>query len=175
MSYGRRITRPAATALDAGRTCLTNKHAIGLGMLVSTLLVCGCGGSTGAGPTQAEFVTRANAFCTVALRSAASVKTPKSAAELLSFSEQASAIVSKLVSELKAVTPPSNSRVAYSRFLTTSAHEARMLGELEQALRVGSTARAHAALQALNSGNAVNEEAMALGLTECARTVTQGS
>jgi hypothetical protein len=144
-------------------------------MLVSTLLVCGCGGSTGTGATQAEFVTRANAFCAVALRSAASVKTPKSAAELLPFSERASSIVSKLVSELKAVTPPSNSRAAYSRFLATSSHEAQMLGELEQALRVGSTTRAHAALQALNSGDAVNEEAKALGLTECARTVTRGS
>lgn len=140
---------------------------------MSVVLVCGCGGSTGTGPTQAEFVTRANAFCAVALRSAASVKTPKSAAGLLPFSERASSIVSKLVSELKAVTPPSSSRVAYSRFLTTSAHEAQMLGELEQALRVGSTARARTALQALNS-DAVNEEAKALGLTECARTVTRG-
>lgn len=139
---------------------------------MSTLLVCGCGGSTGMGPTKGEFVTRANAFCAVTLRSAASIKAPKSAGELLPFSERASSIVSKLVSELKAVTPPSNLRVAYSRFLATSSHEAQILNELEQALRVGSTARAHTALQALNS-DAANEEAKALGLTECARTVTR--
>jgi hypothetical protein len=54
-----------------------------------------------------------------------------------------------------------------------AAREARMIGELAQALRAGSAARARATLQAFNS-NAVNEEAKALGITECARTITPG-
>ena len=137
------------------------------------LLICSCGGSNSAAPAQAQFASQANAICAVALRSAARLKTPKSAAELLPFSEQASSIVSKVVRELKGVTPPPDSRLAYNGFLMASAHEARMLGELVQALRAGSTGRARSALQALNS-NAVNEEAKALGITECARTVRPG-
>jgi hypothetical protein len=109
----------------------------------------------------------------VALRSAAGVKIPKSAAELLPFFERAGSIVSKLVSELKAVTPPSSSRVAYRRFLTTAAHEAQMIHQVTQALRVGDAAEARAAIQALSS-DAVNEDAKALGVTECARTVARG-
>jgi hypothetical protein len=140
---------------------------------VSVLLICECGGSSGAGPTQAEFVTRANAVCAVALRSAASVKIPKSATELLPFFERASSIVSKLVSELKAVTPPSSSRVAYRRFLTAAAHEAQTLHEVIQALRLGNAAGARAGIQALSS-DAVNEDAKSLGITECARTVARG-
>jgi hypothetical protein len=173
MSYGRRITRPAARVLAAGATHLTKKPATRLGMLVSVLLTCSCGGSSSAAPTQAQFASRADALCASALRSAGRLKTPRSAAELLPFSERASSIVSKLASELKGVTPPPNSRVAYDRFLMAAAREARMLGELGQALRVGRSARARAALQALNS-NAVNEEAKALGITECAGTVMPG-
>jgi len=173
LEYRPRITRPTATALAAGATRSTKKHATGLGILVCVLLICSCGGSHSAAPTQAQFASQANAVCAVALRSAARLKTPKSAAELLPFSERASSIVSKVVSELKGVTPPPNSRVAYNRFLMTSAHEARILGELVHALRVASPARARVALQALKS-NAVNEEAKALGITECARTVTPG-
>jgi hypothetical protein len=109
----------------------------------------------------------------VALRSAAGVKVPKSAAELLPFFERASSIVSKLVSELKAVTPPSSLRVTYRRFLTAAAHEAQTLHEVTQALRVGNAAGARAGIQALSS-DAVNEDAKSLGVTECARTVARG-
>jgi hypothetical protein len=144
-----------------------------LGILVSVLLVSGCGISNSSATTHAQFVSRANAVCAVALRNAARLKTPKAPAELLSFSERTNSIVSNLASELKGIKPPSNSRVVYNRFLTTVAHEARLLGEVVDALRAGSAARARAALQALNS-NAVNEEAKTLGITECARTVTPG-
>ncbi len=173
VSYGPRITRPAATVLADGAKRLTVKQATGLGIVILALVISSCGGSSSAAPTQAQFASRADALCAGALRSAGRLKTPKSAAELLPFSERASAIVSKLTSQLKGVTPPPKSRVAYNRFLIAAAREARTLGELVQALRAGSTARARAALQALNS-NAVNEEAKALGITECARTVRPG-
>jgi hypothetical protein len=155
------------------RDTLTNRRATGLGVLVSALLICSCGGSNSPAPTKARFVSRANAICAVGLRSAARLKTPRSPAELLLFSERASSIVSKAASELKNLNPPSSSRVAYERFLTTLADEARLNGDVVAALRAGNAARARAALKALNS-NSVNEEARALGLTECARTVTPG-
>jgi hypothetical protein len=109
----------------------------------------------------------------VALRSAARLKTPTSPGEVLAFSEQTTSIVSRLANELKGIRPPSNSRVAYNRFLTTVANETRLLGEVVEALRAGSAARARAALKGLNS-NVVNEQAKTLGITECARTVTPG-
>lgn len=173
LTYRPRITRSTATALAAAATRSSKKHATGLGMLVSVLLICSCGRSNSAAPTQAQFASQANAVCAVALRSAARLKTPKSVTELLLFSERAGSIVSKVVGELKGVTPPPNSRVAYNRFLMVSAHEARILGELAHALRIASPARTRVALQALKS-NAVNEAAKALGIKECARTVTPG-
>jgi hypothetical protein len=94
--------------------------------------------------TQAQLASQANAVGAVALRRAARLKTPKSAAELLPFSEQASSIVSKVVSELKGITPPPNSRAAYNRFLMASAHEARILGELAHALPMSPVLRGRA-------------------------------
>lgn len=142
----------------------------GLGMLGAVSLLCSCGGSTSAGPSQAQFASRANAICAVALKRAALLKSPMSQAELLSFSEQADSIVSKTVSELKGLVPPASSQAAYARFLAATGHEAAMLGELATALRNGRAARARAVLKALNS-EASNEEGKALGLSECARTV----
>jgi hypothetical protein len=158
---------------QSGAKRLTKRYATGLGMLACVLLICSCGASNSAGPTRAQFVSRANAVCAAALTSAGRLNTPKSAAELLHFSERASSIVSKVVSELKGVMAPPDLRVAYNTFLTASAHELRMLGELVQALRAGNAARAHTTLQAFSS-NTVNEQAKALGITECARTVTPG-
>ena len=107
------------------------------------------------------------------LRSAARLKAPKSTAELLSFSERTSSIVSKLSSELRGVTAPANDRAAYSRFVRSVAREARLLEEAVAALRVRSAARARRALEALSS-NVANEQAQALGISDCARTVSPG-
>jgi hypothetical protein len=165
--------RTAATILAAGASRLSYSKATRLGIFLSVLLISGCGGSNSSGPTQAQFVSRANAACAVALRSAARLKTPTSPAELLVFSEQTTSIVSRVANELEGIRPPSSARIAYNRFLTTVAGETRLLGEVVEALRAGSAARARAALKGLNS-NVVNDEAKALGITECARTVTRG-
>jgi hypothetical protein len=142
-------------------------------VLAAVLLLSGCGGAKSSAPTQAQFVARANAICAADLRSAAHLKSPRSAAELLPFSEHTSAIVSTLASELDGVTPPSSSRVAYTRFLKTLAREAHLLDEVVTGLRTRSALRARRALEGLNS-NAVNQQAQALGIAECARTISSG-
>src|SRR5437660_1137282 len=106
---------------------MTGRRAARLGMLAATLLVGGCGSSTGPAPTHAQFASRANAICASGLKSAARIKPPKSRAGLLSFSEQASSLVSTLFSQLKTLRTPSSSRLAYNEFLTTVGHEAQLL------------------------------------------------
>jgi hypothetical protein len=142
-------------------------------MLAAVVLLSGCGRAKSSAPTQAQFVARANAICAAGLRSAAHLKSPKSTAELLPFSEQTSSIVSKLASDLDGVTPPSRSRVSYARFLRTLAREARLLDEVVTGLRAHSALRARRALEGLSS-DAVNEQAKALGIAVCARTVSSG-
>jgi len=142
-------------------------------MLLAVAVLAGCGATNKAASTQAHFVTRANTICVAGLRSAAHLKTPKSTAELLSFSERTSAIVSKLASELSGVRAPANDRAAYGRFVKSVAREARLLGDAVGALRARSAARARRALEGLSS-NAANEQAKALGIADCARTVSPG-
>ncbi len=144
-------------------------------MVVAALLLSSCGSSNSSGSTstQAQFATRANAICVAGLRSAARLQAPKSTAELLSFSEQTSAIVSRLASELGDVKAPANDRTAYSRFVKSVAREAKLLEDAVAALRARSAARARRALEGLSSTGA-DEQAKALGIADCARTVSPG-
>ncbi len=149
----------------------TSRLAVWLVSIASVLLICGCGGSATSGPTHVQFVSQANAICAKALRSGQRLSRPKSRAELLPVLEDARSIVARATTELKGVKAPSDARSAYDRFLATIAHEVRLLDELTQALRSKNVPRERVAAQALNS-NSANEQAQALGLTECARTVT---
>lgn len=144
-----------------------------LALLVAAVLLVGCGSAKSSDSTRAQFVAHANAICVAGLRSAARLKAPKSTAGLLSFSERTSSIVSKLARELGAVRAPANDRPAYSRFVKSVAREARLLEEAVAALRARSAARARRALEGLSS-NAANEEAKALGVADCARSVSPG-
>jgi hypothetical protein len=147
----------------------------GVAIVVAALLLSSCGSSKSpsSSPTQAQFASRANAICVAGLRSAARLTAPKSTAELLSFSERTSSIVSKLASELGGVEAPPNDRAAYSRFVTSVAREARLLEDAVAALRARSAVRARRALEGLSSDGA-NEQAKALGIEDCARTVSPG-
>ena len=144
-------------------------------MVVAALLLSSCGSSKSPNSTstQAQFVTHANAICIAGLRSAARLQAPKSTAELLSFSERTSSIVSRLASELASVQAPANDRAEYSRFVKSVAREAQLLEDAVAALRARSAVRARRALEGLSSTGA-NEDAKALGITDCARTVTPG-
>lgn len=142
-------------------------------MLAALALLAGCGSSKSSAPTQAQFAAHANAICVAGLRSAARLKAPKSTAELLSFSEQTSAIVSKLAHDLGGVQAPTNARARYSRFVKSVAREAQLLEEAVAGLRARDAVRARQALEALSS-NTGNEQAKALGITDCARTVSPG-
>jgi hypothetical protein len=141
--------------------------------LAACALLAGCGSTSKPAPTQAQFAAHANAICVAGLRSAARLKAPNSTAELLSFSEQTSAIVSKLAHELSGVQAPANVRTRYSRFVKTVAREAQLLEEAVAGLRARNAVRAREALEALSSDTG-KEEAKALGITDCARTVSPG-
>jgi hypothetical protein len=144
-----------------------------LAMLTACALLAGCGGASNPAPTQAQFAAHANAICVASLRSAARLKAPKSTAELLSFSEQTSAIVSKLAHELNGVQAPASAQARYSHFVKSVAREAQLLEQAVAGLRARNAVRARDALEALSS-NAGKEEAKALGITDCARTVSPG-
>src|SRR5277367_5515315 len=103
--------------------------------LAAGALFAGCGSAGNPAPTQAQFAAHANAICVAGLRSAAGLKPPKSTAELLSFSEQTSAIVSKLAHELNGVQAPASARTGYSRFVKSVAREAQLLEEAVAGLR----------------------------------------
>jgi len=141
--------------------------------LAACALLAGCGSAGKPAPTQAQFAAHANAICVAGLRSAARLKTPKSTGELLSFSEQTSSIVSKLAHELSGVQPPAGARARYNRFVESVAREAQLLEQAVAGLRARNAVRARQALEALSS-NTGKEEAKALGITDCARTVSPG-
>jgi hypothetical protein len=169
----RSVSTPAAKppeGSDAPRS--SRRPAVWLVTIVSVWLVSGCGGSATSGPTHVQFVSQANAICAKAVNAGQKLHQPKSRSELLPFIERARPIVARVVSELKDVKAPSNARAAYDRFLATTAQEVRSLGELTVALRAHDVARERAAVGGLSS-NSANEQAQALGLPECARTVTQ--
>lgn len=152
------------------RRCRNGTH---LALLAAVALLSGCSGTNSSASTQAQFAERANAICVAGLRSAARLKAPKSTAELLSFSERTSSIVSKLAGELGGVKAPAEDRAAYSRFVKSVAREARLLEDAVAALRARNALRARRALEGLSS-NTANEEAKALGIADCARTVSPG-
>jgi hypothetical protein len=164
-------TRAAKSSVRVGATRSTRRLLVWLATIASVLLVCGCGVAATSALTHTQFVSRADAICAEAVNAGQELHQPKSRPELLPFLERAGPIVARGISELKDVKPPSDVRAAYDRFLATTAHEVRSLGELTQALRTKNVPQEHVALQALNS-NSANEQAQALGLTECARTVT---
>jgi hypothetical protein len=142
-------------------------------MLATLALLAGCGSSGDSAPTQAQFAAHANAICVAGLRSAALLKEPKSTAQLLSFSEKTSAIVSRLAHELSGVQAPASAKARYSRFVKSVAREAQLLEEAVAGLRARDAERARKALESLSS-NAAKEEAKALGISDCARTVSPG-
>lgn len=169
-----RVNTPAAkppVGSDALRS--SRRPAVWPAAIVSVWLVSGCGGSATSGPTHVQFVSQANAICAKAVNAGQKLHQPKSRSELLSFIERARPIVARVVSELKDVKAPSNSRAGYDRLLATTAQEVRSLGELTVALRAHDVARERAAVVGGLSSNSANEQAQALGLPECARTVTQ--
>ncbi|HTC73067.1 MAG TPA: hypothetical protein VK655_09275 [Solirubrobacteraceae bacterium] len=144
-----------------------------LAMLAACALLAGCGSAGNPAPTQAQFAAHANAICVAGLRSATRLKAPKSTAELLSFSEQTSAIVARLAHELHGVQAPTSAQAHYNHFVKSVAREAQLLEDAVAGLRARNAVRARQALEALSS-NAANEEAKALGISDCARTVSPG-
>ena len=144
-----------------------------LAMLAASVPLASCGASKSSAPTQAQFAAHANAICVAGLRSAARLKAPQSTAELLSFSEHTSSIVAKLAHELSGVQAPPSIRARYSRFVKSVAREAQLLEQTVAGLRARNAVRAREALEGLSS-NTAKEEAKALGISDCARTVSPG-
>jgi hypothetical protein len=161
------------TKLRSNRGPRRGRTATCVAVLATVALLAGCGSSSDNAPTQAQFAAHANAICVAGLRSAARLKAPKSTAELLSFSEQTSAIVSRLGHELSGVQAPTGAQARYNRFVKSVAHEAQLLEEAVAGLRAHDAVRARKALEAL-SANGAKEEAKALGIADCARTVSSG-
>jgi hypothetical protein len=150
-----------------------SRRICALAILAACALLAGCGSTSSSSPTQAQFAAHANSICVAGLRRAARLKAPTSTAQLLSFSEQTSAIVSKLAHELYAVQAPASARARYSHFVKSVAREAELLEQAVAGLRARDAVRARQALESLSS-NRGKEEAKALGISDCARTVSPG-
>jgi hypothetical protein len=162
-----------STKLRGGVGGRLSRTATRVATLATLALLTGCGSSNSSSPTQAQFAIHANAICVAGLRSAARLKAPKSTAQLLAFSEQTSAIVSRLAHELSGVQAPTHARARYSQFVRSVAREAKLLEEAVAGLRAHDAVRARQALESLSSTGA-KEEAKALGISDCARTVSPG-
>jgi hypothetical protein len=130
----------------------------------------GCGGSSN-GVSDAQFKAKANSVCAAALRRAAHLATPTSRTGLAFYFQEASSIAGTLIGELGKVKPPAGSRSKYERLVSIGGEEAHRIASVASALRTHDDARARAALQSLQS-NRYNEQARALGLTECARSIS---
>ena len=165
-----RVGAPTAKSDGYSRVLVRRPVAAQVLALLLGLSDLGCG-SSHKPLTHGQLVERASAICALALNQARGVKPPTSSGDLQAFADQAGAIVDRTARQLAQLIPPDVDRIAYNRFVAGVQGEDRALAQLASAGREGNTQQARAALNVLGSAQ-VNSEAAALGIPECARTVT---
>lgn len=138
----------------------------------STTGASGASGAAGAAPlSQDEFVSQANAACADANQQVEALTAPADSdpiESLTPFLEKEITIANELLAKLSAITPPENLQSDYDQFLATGKSQIATAQDAADAAKSGDTEAVQAAVQKLGS-NKDDQQAKALGLTECAK------
>jgi hypothetical protein len=133
-----------------------------------TLMLAGCGGSS---PTKSDVIARGNAICAGALRQVRATPAPPggtgSLTGLSDYVKQVLPIVSKEISNLRALPRPSQDGALLNRYIAAVAATKSDYGRLAAAARNGDSTGASEALAALQASPAP-ALAKRYGLTVCA-------
>jgi hypothetical protein len=159
-------------------------------VIAGALAVAGCGGgdsssSTGASGasgaaggtplSQDEFVSQANAACADANAKLEALKAPTQGdlQSLGTFTAQLIPIGADLEAKLTAITPPTDMQAQYASYLSGQKAGFELATQISQAAKAGDSSKIAPLGQKLTSINdKSNADADALGLTECAKTVS---
>lgn len=133
-----------------------------------TLILAGCGGSS---PTKSDVIARGNAICASALRQVRATPTPPggtgSLTGLSDYVRQVLPIVSKEISNLRALPRPSQDGALLNRYIAAVAATKTDYDRLAAAAKNGDSTGASQALAALQASPSA-ALAKRYGLTACA-------
>jgi hypothetical protein len=145
------------------------------------LALAGCGGSSssssssGSTTSRASFITQASAICTNVNTEVAALPAIRTGAELLKTGARELAESSAALDQLKAVTPPAATKVAFGRYVAGIVQEEAILKQALAAIKAGNSAQAQRlAVQSKTLGLKDNAEANNLGLPACAANAEPG-
>ncbi len=142
----------------------------------SSTSTTGASGASGSAPlSQDEFVSQANAVCKEANDQVAALKAPSATSSVqdqIPTLEQNIAIGNDLYTKLSAITPPSDLQAKYATYLSEGKGQIALANQVLDAAKANDTAKIQQIAAKANASTArANEEAKALGLTECAKDV----
>jgi hypothetical protein len=177
------------------RKSIFNRFAVG-GMLIACValgagVLAGCGGgsdstttagasgasgtSGGTALSQDEFVSQANAVCKDVNAKIVALKAPpqgdlSAAADTL---DQEIAIITPAISDLSAITPPSDLQSNYTTFVNALKAQVALVTQFASVAKANDTAKAQALAPKIDAASKKNNAvASDLGLTECAKNVS---
>ncbi len=101
----------------------------------------------------------------------AALNKPTTIQELATVTQQEISIANDGVSQLQAITPPSDVQAKYDQYLSEVKSQIADAGQIVDAAKAGDTAKVQQLAQQFQ-GNSPDPEARALGLTECAKDVS---
>jgi hypothetical protein len=141
------------------------------------MILAGGAGIAGAATTKPSpsFVTRANAVCAAAGAKVNQLPAPTDQTALADL-KASRTIITKLVSQLKAIKPPPKHAKGYAKFIASTKEQATLLGETLTAYNADQGSKITKLadeVEAITTKG--NEEAAALGLTACAKNYTAGT
>jgi hypothetical protein len=145
--------------------------AIGLACAACVCLaLAGCGGNSGR-ESRAEFVAKGNAACKHANDRLVGLTPPRTFKALVPTAAQELAIGNELHASLRSLRPPAESQKRFDRYLRDLRAGLDKFSELKAAAQRRDVAGARTVLNEI-AANPSGQEALDLGLTECARSVS---
>lgn len=180
-------SRRLATAAGDRPNAVANPRGIALlGVLVSLVLVAGCGSSSKSGPTKKEFVASADAICTAAAKVTAPLiaKLEASGAALATGSAKAARelapVLAKLHEEgasslarLRALKRPAGEKAAIERFLSPLTDVVSAAGQAASSVAAGQGSAAIGLLAQVESdAQQATSAASSYGVAPCGSVVS---
>jgi hypothetical protein len=146
----------------------------GGGSSSSTTGASGASGASGSAPlSQDEFVSQANAICKEGNTKVEALKAPPSggpASGFVSYLEQTIAVQTPLLSQLEALTPPSNLQSDWNKLIADAKQKQALANKALDAAKANDTSQFNAAINQIQAmGNQGDSLASSIGLTECAK------
>jgi hypothetical protein len=152
----------------------------GCGGSSSTTSATGASGASGAsGSTplsQSDFVSQANAACKEGndkIEALTALPSNPDLTDLANLTTQQIPIANEIYGKLSAITPPSNLQSKYDAYLANGKSQIGIAQQVVSAAKSGDTSQVKALAQKLAVGSDQgNNDAQALGLSECAKHVS---